>query len=210
MIKLAPFIKQQFDKLASASVVNMGNIIVFTSVAGWLASSAAQIIGIANNKNYTNSEKKFMISQEAADACVNIGAYFLITKSLTALSSKLVSTAKLAPKEVISFMRRTNNIDQRGDWRFDVSKAKGFTGEVENCYNNFKCFTDSAAAITGGIISSNIVTPILRNKIASHRHNKYVEEVSRPELTADNTPRVVNTPRHTFEDYRTRVVGMKI
>ena len=82
-MSLANFCKKQLDKIAKASVDKMGDIIILTSVAGWLASSAAQLFGIAINKDYSTKEKKFMLSQEGADALINIVSYFLFTKSCT-------------------------------------------------------------------------------------------------------------------------------
>ena len=64
--------KRTLGKLAGASVSKMGDIIIFTTVASWMASSAAQIYGIAVNKNYTHDQKKYMINQEVFDAITNI------------------------------------------------------------------------------------------------------------------------------------------
>jgi len=201
-----PWFNKFLDGLAGASISNMGNLLVFTSVCAWIASSAAQIFGIATNKNYSNAQKKFMISQEMADAGVNIGTYLLFTQPLVLLSSKLVSTGKLAPKEIVSFMRKTNTISRRGDWTFDVTMNDNFSS-VKNTYDMFKGFTGSVAAVAGGIISSNVITPILRNKIASRRQNKYLVNKPSVEMPAANpatnpTKPAIKTPRHTFEEFR--------
>jgi len=196
-MSLASFGQKQLDKIAKASAERMGDILIFTSVAGWIASSAAQIFGIATNKNYTKEQKKFMLSQEAADAMINIGSFFAITKSLTKLSSKLVSTAKIAPKQVVNFLKSKNLLSSRGKFDFNVTEVPGFRN-VRPIYNGFKCFADSAAAVTGGIISSNIVTPLLRNEYASHRQNDYLSKTAKPEYKP-----AISTPRHTFDDFKT-------
>lgn len=216
MNNIWPQIKQQLGKLAGASSAKMGDILILTSIAGWAASSAAQIIGIAINKNYTHEQKKFMIAQEASDAATNILLYFGVTKSLTALTEHMVKTGKLAPRSIADFMRANKHISQRGAFGFDVTKAAGFEeAGLRGAYNGFKCFTDAASATIGGIISSNIITPIVRNKVASYKQNKYKEKMRQLNLEARplNNGKTVYTPvtgtqRHTFDDYRSRVLNI--
>ncbi len=205
------YLKRQLGQIAGASVVNMGNIIIFTSIAGWFASSAAQIIGIALNKNYTKDQKKFMITQEAADCITNIGLYVAATKPLTALASHMVKTGKLAPKSIAEFLRTTNYASQRGKFGFDVTQVPRFNAVgLGPVYNSFKGFTDAATATVGGIISSNILTPIVRNYIASHRQNKYKAKMQQMEANTPNIQVVtpVQTPdystyrRPTFDTFR--------
>ena len=192
-------LKKQLDNIARASADNMGDVLIFTSVAGWLASSAAQIIGIAVNDKYTKDQKKFMLPQEMADAAINIGSFLLFTTSLKALSSKLVSTGKLAPKKVVEFLKARGLEKQRGKFNFDVTLAEGFN-EVRQSYTGFKNFSDSAAAVIGGIISSNIVTPILRNEYASYKHNKYLKTKKQEfptYLNTNTTSFTENKPENT-------------
>ena len=202
-----PSLKRTLGGLALSSVGNMGDIIIITSVAAWLASSAAQIIGIATNKNYTHEQKKFMITQETADALTNIGLYFGITKSFKWISSKMVSTGKLAPKSILKFMEDKNVLGARGRFGFDLTKVPGFNN-IKGEYSAFKDFADATAAITGGIISSNILTPIIRNEVASYRQNKYKQNLAQvSNIPAPNKPQTevqtphISTQRHTFADF---------
>ena len=210
-------LKRQLSKLAISSTPRMGDIIIFTTIAGWIASSAAQIYGIAVNKKYSREQKKYMINQEAFDALTNIGLYFGITKSLTLLSSTLVKTAKIAPKTVIKFLEQTGTMPNRGRLGFDVTQVSGFstTANVRNAYNGFKCFADASAATVGGIISSNIITPIVRNHIAAYRQNKFkaqnkmaaLNEQGCAKNSASPKPAISTTP-HSFNDYRNHVLGI--
>ena len=219
-MSLLSAMKRQLTKLAGASATKMGDIIIFTTVAGWMASSAAQIFGIAKNKNYSREQKKYMINQEMFDALTNIGLYFGITKSLTMLSSTLVKTAKIAPKSIVGFMNKNGLMGQRGRLGFDITQVKGFQANdnLRGTYNAFKCFADASAATIGGIISSNIVTPIVRNRIAAHRQNRFKEhyaaktQVAEMNQMAQNAPErrttVINTPSHSFEGYRRHVLSI--
>lgn len=211
MLTCPPAIKKQLGNLALASTNHMGDIIILTSVAAWVASSAAQIIGIALNKNYSHEQKKFMISQEAADAITNIGLYFGITSSLKWLSGKMVSTGKLTTKPILNFLENKGLTHYRGKFNFDITKVPGFKEGIKTSYDSFKNFAEASAAITGGIISSNIVTPIVRNEIASYRQNKYkrslaqTSEIPAPKAMQENNsvqqrPQI-STQRHTFADF---------
>ena len=207
MKPMLPLLKHQLGKLAGASSSKMGDILILTSIAGWFASSAAQIFGIAVNKNYTHDQKKFMITQEATDALTNIVLYFGVTKSLTALTSHMVKTGKLAPKSIVQFMRDNKLLPFRGQFGFDITKATGFEqAGLRGAYNGFKCFAEAAAATIGGVISSNIITPVVRNSYASYRQNKYKEKFSTPIYGYQNG--TFKPQRHTFEDYRNRVLSI--
>lgn len=209
--------KRTLGRLAGASTTKMGDIIIFTSVAGWMASSAAQVYGIATNKNYTHEQKKYMITQEVWDAITNIGLYFGITKSMTWITSQMVKSAKLAPKSIIDFMRRTGIAQNRGVFGFDITQARGFEqAGLRSTYNAFKCFADASAATIGGVISSNIITPVVRNQIAAYRQNKYkarnmanmnnVEQPQQP--TAPKTPVNTYPQRTSFDAYKSRVLSV--
>ena len=54
-------------------------MLIWTGVAGWSISSAAQIFAIIANPKIDNEKKGFLIPQEMYDAVTNISLYFLIT-----------------------------------------------------------------------------------------------------------------------------------
>lgn len=213
--------KQSLSKLAGMSINKMDDIIIFTTVAGWMASSAAQVYGIATNKNYTHEQKKYMINQEVFDALTNIGLYFGITKSLTWLSTQMVKSAKLAPKSIVDYMNRKGIIQNRGSFGFDVSQARDFEKEgLMGTFKAFKSFANVTAATIGGVISSNIITPIVRNSIAAHRQNKYKArnlanmnnlQQQQPVTERPATPtKTVQTfpPARTFETFKSRTMSI--
>lgn len=204
------FLENFLDAIAHQSTFNTANILILLSAGGWLASSVAQVIGIYRNKNYTKEEKSFMIPQELADAFVNIGAFLLVTKSLKSLTSKMVETGKLAPKSIQNFLGNKGLLSERGKFDFNVTTVDGFQKHI-NTYNTFKTVAESTAAIVGGVLSSNIITPILRNKIGAKRKDSmmkklgYVEQpteqvVQQPVHTGENS-----TARHTFEEFQRSV-----
>lgn len=202
------------DFIADQSTFNVANVLIMLSSAGWLASSVAQIIGIYFNKNYTKEQKSFMIPQEFADAIVNIGSFLLVTKSFKSLSSKMVETGKIIPKSIHTFLGEKGLLSERGKFDFNVTEVEGFHKHRQT-YNNFKTMVESTAAIGGGILSSNIITPILRNKIASMRKDKVLKSLSRdkqgnsvqPVQTVEQNQSnpvgsgTISTQRHSFDDF---------
>ena len=75
-------------------------MLIFTGAIGWAISSAAQIGAILFNPKISNEQKSFLVPQEAADAIVNIGAFLLITKSVSKLVGKMFKTGKIGTKSV--------------------------------------------------------------------------------------------------------------
>lgn len=200
-------LQKVLDEIAHQSTFNTANILILLSAGGWLASSLAQVVGIYRNKNYTKEEKSFMIPQELADAVVNIGAFLLVTKSLKSLTSKMVETGKLAPKSIQTFLGEKGLLSERGKFDFNLTTVDGFQKHI-NTYNTFKTVAESTAAIVGGILSSNIITPILRNKIGAKRKDVMMKKLGYTENTTEQVVQQpistgeISTARHTFEDFQ--------
>lgn len=187
---------------------NTANILIALSAAGWLASSVAQTVGIYKNENYTKEQKSFMLPQEIADAMVNICSFLAVTLSLKKFASELVRTGKLATSKISNFIRNDLTSNKRGEFDFDVTKLNGFS-EYEQDYNNLKMVAETVAATVGGVLSSNIITPILRNKIAAHRQEKVMKTLSKydkitvsPQWIKPVENGKIHTAHHTFEDFR--------
>lgn len=126
-----------------------------SAAAGWVLASAAQTMGIVVNKNIEKDEKKFLIPQEIMDGTVNIGLYALITAPLISATDKLIEAGKVGFKGV-----------EKGTKEF--ARLKGGAKVI--------------ASIAGAVISSNILTPIARNKIGSIAQRKaLVQKVQQQE-----------------------------
>ena len=186
--KTADFILEHFSK-------DLGTTLIWTTIVGWIASSAAQICGILRNPNYTKEQKSFMIPQEIGDAAMNIATFFLITTPLKKFANKLVKTGKIIPKALRSQIVRHGDADKIGSFDFNIRKLPYFqSANMEKTYNSFHNFMSTSAAVVGGIISSNIVTPILRNRLASKHKDKAMLNL----ISSNNMNRVnINNPSST-------------
>lgn len=169
-----PF-KKIINFLADKFKNDPSKMLIWTGAAGWALSSLAQLGGILFNSKYSEDQKSFLLPQEAADAFVNIMAFVFITQSAKKLTSKLFRCGKLAPKKTREFLNNNKELYGKkvGKLDFDLDSFcnnKDFpTGEYETCKN----FFTTIATVGAGVVSTNIITPIIRNNMASKMKNNY-------------------------------------
>jgi len=168
---------------------DIGSMLIATTILGWVASSTAQVLGIIKNDKYSKEQKNFMINQEIGDAMINIGTFFIITTPIKKLASKMVSTGKLLPKSLQRILIKNNDGPNLGKLDFKVIDRPYLSQDMKKTYNSFHNFMSTSSAVLGGIISSNIVTPILRNKYAAKRQHK-LQDIQKP---IDNQKPNINT-----------------
>lgn len=182
-MKLHSLVKKATDFIFDKCSKDVGAVLIWTTITGWIASSAAQIIGIRSNSKYSKEQKRFMTNQELGDAAVNILSYCILTMPLKRLSTKLVSTGKILPNNIRKLIIRNGDGRKLGKLDFNIPNTPYFSG-VEKSFNSFNNFMSTSAAVAGGTVASNIITPILRNRFASHRQNislnKTYSENSKP------------------------------
>ena len=164
------WVAKNFSKDAS-------KMLIITGVAGWTLSSLAQIFAISVNSKISNEQKSFLIPQELADAAVNIGSFFLITQFAKKTVSKLFSTGKFAPQKVREYLIKHKDLyaDKIGKIDFSLDDIRKIDKNFpKKEYWATKNFYTALATVGAGIVSSNIVTPIVRNKMASKMQKSYL------------------------------------
>lgn len=178
-------------------------ILLWTGVAGWTLSSVAQVCAVLFNPKISNEKKSFLLPQEIADATVNIASFLLITQVARKTVMKLFSTGKFAPQKVRKFLDAKKDLfaNKVGKLDFDLDNVlKDYRADFPaNEYYACKNFGTSLAAVCGGVLSSNIVTPILRNKMASSMQKSYIE-MNKPEQ-----PKQQINPQPTFKSSGMRI-----
>lgn len=152
-------------------------MLIWTGVAGWTLSSLAQISAILFNPKLSKEQKSFLIPQEFADAAVNIGTFFAVTQMVKKTTAKLFSTGKFAPQSVRKYLNKNKELykDKIGKIDFDLDEVlKADNLFPKNEYWTTKNFVTSVATVSAGVLSSNIITPIVRNQMASNMQKKYI------------------------------------
>lgn len=186
-------------------------MLIYTGVAGWALSSAAQICGILFNNEISKEQKGFLIPQECADAFVNIASFFLITQVAKKGVSKLFKTGKFAPKTVREFLEKNKDLYGNKIGKIDFDLGKELEKNAQHLLREYDACKDlgtTIATIGGGVLASNIITPIIRNNMASNMQKNYIERKrATGELPAEKTTNP--TFKSTYSYYKNSY-GLKI
>lgn len=152
-----------------------GKMIVHAGVITWITATASQVFAIAINKKVPDDQKKFLIPQEIADGALNLLAFYLVTNSLKNISSKLVSTGKWSTKPIRDFVKKNAKNVKMGDISTNLGERFNNNEEFHQSYDHFKIGMDMIAAVTGSVLSCNVATPIIRNKIGAQHQKQGIE-----------------------------------
>ena len=172
---------------------NPAKMLIYTGVLGWFLSSAAQVVAIAVNDKIPKEQKMFLIPQEISDGAINVLSFFLVTSAIKNFASKLVSTGKLANPKIRKFLNETG-LDVKkglGQTKFNIEKLANYDQKKED-YKSFKNGIDVIGMTLGSILSCNIITPILRNKVAADRQQKTLAELHKIEQAKLKSPRGIS------------------
>jgi len=225
--------KKGLYELAKFTAENFDTFLISTYIAGVGLSSLAQTAAIKHNNKYSNSEKKFMIKQEWSDAGINSGLFAIITVPLGKLASELVETGRFITDDCRNFIstHAPEKINDLGKYETSITKIlkklkfkNVKPQDIENMIK--KCTTvknsmATCAVVGGGILASCVLSPIVRNIVASHRHENSTTIKPQTSNTPVLNPNPQNKPNtevkpnietkpHRFDDFRTRTTGMKI
>jgi len=150
-------------------------MLICTGAAGWILSSLAQIGGIILNKDFSNEQKSYMVYQEFADAIVNIGSFTLITLAVKKYVKKLFETGKIIPKNVLKELKQKKEYkDKIGKLDFNINDVIGDMPCGKE-YNTYKDFGVTTATVGASILATNVVTPIVRNMMATKMQDNYIK-----------------------------------
>lgn len=170
---------------------NPAGMIIVTSVTGWALSALAQIIAIAVNPKIKEEQKVFLIPQEFNDALVNIGAFLFITQVTKKTVTNLFKTGKFAPSSVRKYLNENVKSSCEKIGKLDINLDEVLKNSDEKtlrAYNTYKNFGVTTATIGASILSANIVTPIIRNKMASRVQKSYININSKQETEKPEVP----------------------
>ena len=134
-----------------------------------------------------------MIPQELTEGVLTVASMFLVTKPIQKFSKLLCRTGKLAPKEVLEYMKTQQLIVERGKKNFDfpqkvnkiiesikksdkyiksdIKEQKRLIKPHTDALHNYDIFADSTSAIAttlGSVFTTAFMTPLVRNYSASY------------------------------------------
>ncbi len=152
-------------------------VLIITGVLGWGLSALAQMGAVVFNPKLSKDQKSFLFPQELSDGLVNTCSFLLITLAVKKFISKLASTGKIAPQSVRDFINKKPELKEKvGKLDLDLDKVlKSNSDFPTNSYYTYKNYITTVGTIGASIMATNVVTPILRNKMANKAHNKFMD-----------------------------------
>lgn len=182
MVKCSP-LQKGFEWVYQNFKKNTATMLVITGTVGWGLSSLAQVGAVLFNPKIKKEQKGFLVPQALLDAAVNIGCFFAITQSAKKIISKLASTGKIAPDKVRIFLNKNKDLygDKVGKLSLDLDEViKQNPKFPKESYYSYKNYVTTMGTLGASILASNIVTPVIRNSMASDMQKKYLNKRPQP------------------------------
>ena len=169
MSSIGNFATNIFRKLCENGVADRANFLKNIAVVGWVLSSLAQTCSIIFNDKIPAKEKKFLIPQEIFDGLTNATLFWFITSKATDFGKLLVLKKHVIPKAISetikTFIPKGNNIAVLKEALFNHVKLFGNPEQLKTAKNAVEGM-GVLTGLIGAVISNNIVTPLVRNKLA--------------------------------------------
>lgn len=125
-------------------------------------------LSFALNKKLPKEERRFLFFQELAEGAVGISLFLLLSSKFKKIGEKLVDKALILPDTLPNKFRTPEM----------VKRILTQDDKYTRILNEFKKNMGLAASLTGIIVVFNIITPIIRNKIASYFQQKKLQKES--------------------------------
>lgn len=151
--------------IAKAAEYNMkdpSSFVKYTSAICNGFAFSAQSVAFSLNKEIPEKQRKFMVAQEVAEGVISTSILLMLASGFKAFGEKLVEKAKILPSTLPQELRNPESIKNI------LTQNTQYTEIVKKC----KTSVGLATSILGVIAAFNVVTPILRNKIASYFQKK--------------------------------------
>ena len=152
-----------------------GKMLIHTGVIGWILSAAAQVGAIVTNDKISHKQKMYLIPQELADAAVNIVSFYLITQSFK------------------------SNVGKK---TFDVLRDGKLPKDLVDKFESFRNGVDFTGTTLGSILSCNIVTPIIRNEIATNKQKKHIAKLEEYNISVVDPAKNCYLPRPSIQSFQ--------
>ena len=170
------FFQKTLNWIAKKFSKDPSNMLIWTGTAGWAASSAAQMLGILVNPEISDKDKSFLLPQEMWDAITNIFLFLCVTNVAKRGVKRLFTTGKLAPQSVREYLKKNTELAEKVgklDLNLDDVAERMPKFPKEN-YEVYKNFGTTLTTVGASILATNVLTPIVRNNVASRVQTNYV------------------------------------
>lgn len=167
--------QKTFDKIIKAAQSkDVGKTLAVTGSIGWGLSCLAYTGALVFNKEIPSDQKKFLIPQELADGVINVGLFWVFTNEFNKKAKELVQKGKILPN---ALKERVLAIKEMHGGNLPpvktLEKHLEESGHIGK-YMEFQRSFPALVGIVGSVIAANIVTPLVRNIVASKFQQKHI------------------------------------
>lgn len=192
-----------FDKIVKFSQQDdLGHVLNVTGTIGWAASSAAFTGAVALNENIPREQKKFLIPQEIADGVVNCTLFWTCTRIANNKAKQWVKEGKIFP---VAIKKEVQEVRKKLGSGANLSNIQEkLSPQASKRLNGFKSSFPALVSVGGSILAANIITPFIRNYIASkmQKHDfKKDKNTIKYTQAAPNKAKAINYSGLSMEQY---------
>ncbi|EKE03686.1 MAG: hypothetical protein ACD_20C00168G0003 [uncultured bacterium] len=160
--------KQLITKIATFALEKPAAFLKYSAAINFSIGSIGLIAGMLINDKIPKKEKRFMIAQESVEGVLDLGVFLGLATGFEKFGKSLVEKGKLLPAldglnkaqvkdKVVKFFKQPHVLS-------DVN---------ESTIRNFVKGTEVATSLIGTVVAFNIVTPLIRNFLASKIEKKF-------------------------------------
>lgn len=201
-MSLTSFAQKQVNNVYDKFSKDPSGLLLWAGVFGWILSSTAQVGAVIINKEIGKDQKKFLIPQEIADAAINISTFFIVTSNFKNWGAKLTKQGNFITKEIKDFVPHAKK-SLLGTNKMDLKKLLEGNEKLVGKYKDFSDGIGFLFTTLGSVISCNIITPYLRNYLASiHQKRSIAADKRANELMQVTRPILPAHNKVNIEDYK--------
>ncbi len=171
---------------------NPATMLLVTGTLGWALSAAGQIAAVLFNDKISLKEKAFLIPQELGDATINILSFYLLTRTATNIAENMARQGKITTPKIKDFLKSKGLLGKK--MGKEVLDIDSFPPDMKKAVEDLRKDAGVVAGIAGAIVSTNIITPILRNKYAAHCQKITMAELNEKRRAAILQQKIDETP----------------
>ena len=173
---LSDFAQNRFNWICKTFKDDTSKMLIFTGALGWVLSSVAQVVGIYANSEISDEKKSFLVPQEMIDGAINALTFIGITTIAKRGIEKMASTGKTTTLSVRNFLKHHPDLEAKvGKWELNLDNVIPKNIPAYKSYCSHKNFITTMGTLGASVLSCNIVTPLIRNAMASKVQKNYID-----------------------------------
>jgi len=178
-------LRNAFNSCCEFGVTNRTDFLKNVNTAGWVLSCLAQVFAIAINDKIPKKEKKFLVPQEILDGIINVTLFWVCTSKATDYGKNLVVKGKILPQSFKSLLeaKKLNVHEISEKFINGLGLTSKETSKLIKDFTNTREGVGIVASLVGSIAAANIITPIVRNKLASLYQKR---QIRKENISKDN------------------------